>query len=205
MFSRLIRIDGLNIWKGLSHVGCKKTAYVEALRVFCGELEKKTQNIIELLYKENWKEYAAEVHAVKGGLAGIGAWETALIASELENACNRASYAFCFEYSPKAVEDMKALALLLKKVVFPPENEQILEEVSFEFLKAKFNELYKACISGDAEAVNKITSELKTKSFGVNEKDQSLNELIKKACMYAENLDYHLVVSELRNQPNLIN
>ena len=109
VFSQLSRIDGLDYWEGLTRVGCNQEEYAEALRLFCTDLENKYAGIDEFLGKENWKNYTDEIHAVKGGLAGIGAWLLAQKMKNLEDAARNGDYAFCREKTGSALNEMELI------------------------------------------------------------------------------------------------
>jgi HPt (histidine-containing phosphotransfer) domain-containing protein len=194
LFSQLIRIDGLDIWNGLSHVGCNRTAYIETLKVFCRELEKKTAAAASLLEKESWKDYTITIHALKGGLAGIGAWEIAREAWELEDAAWKRNYQACHEQTDGLLKKILELGIALRSTDLfnrddlPKEK----ENVPLAYLTEKLNALHWACFSGNSIAAEAIVRELETKTF-----DEETDVVIETICESVGNLDYDLVIKDL--------
>ena len=200
VFSQLIRIKDLDIWEGLTHVGCKQEVYADALRLFYRDLEKKCTSVKEFLKNENWKDYAAAVHAIKGGLAGIGAWRLAQDAKELEDAAGKEDYGFCRETSGKLLEDMEKFSEALKSSALFETGTIEKEQVSLDFLEKKLSELYLYCSFGSSTEAEALAKELKTKSFG-----EEIDTIIDTICTHVENLDYHLALKILAEQPYIMN
>ena len=196
VFSQLIRIDGLDIWEGLSHIGCRQDVYADALRLFCKDLEKKCTSLGGFLAKENWKDYSAAVHAIKGGLAGIGAWRLAQKAKELENALQKEDYRFCREESSEVLEEIAQFTNTLRSTALFAEEKIEREQVSPDYLEKKLSELYMFCSCGNSTEADVLARELKTKICG-GEPDCIVDTI----CTLVENLDYHLVLQILSEQP----
>jgi len=196
LYSQLIRIEELNIWEGLSHVGCSREVYADALRIFSRELKKRASALAEHLERENWKDYTAVIHAVKGGLAGIGAWELARKSRQLEDAAREKNYQFCKKNSGKALEDMKKLISSLEATVLFEETATKREQASIDYLKKKLKELYSACSSGNSVEADALAGELKTKTI-----NEETDDMVSTICTHVENLDYHLVLQILSEYP----
>ena len=202
LFSQLIRLENIDLWKGLIHVGCNREVYADVLRVFCRELEKKIPVLAGFLEQENWKEYTAAMHAVKGTLGGIGAWKLAKRAEILEDASRKENYGFCREASGKALEEMEELAASLRSTaLFAEEAEKEKSQVSRkhvsrDFLEEKLNDLYWLCSTGSSAEADALAGELKTVTYTTE-----TDTLIAEVCTHVENLDYHLVLQLLGEQP----
>ena len=196
VFSQLIRIDGLDIWDGLSHVGCSQDVYADALRLFCRDLEKKCSDFGVSLQNENWKGFTATVHAIKGGLAGIGAWQLSAKAKELEDAVRAADYGFCKINSPNVLKDLELFTGRLKASALFAEEKIEKEQVSVDYLEKKLGELYQYCSHGSSEEADNLARELRAKTSG-GETDGIVDTI----CTHVENLDYHLVIQVLAGQP----
>ena len=196
LYSQLIRIESLDIWKGLAHVGCRKEVYADALRLFCGDLENITKPLMEFMEQEKWEEYSAAIHALKGGLAGIGAWELARKASDLENASQKKDHQFCRANSTAMFSEITELAESLKSTALFDEVIIKKEQVQVDFLEKNLNELYWACSSGKSVEADALAKELQTKICG-GEIDNTVTAI----CTHIANLDYHLVIQILENQP----
>ena len=196
VFSQLIRIDGLDIWEGLAHVGCNQEVYAEALRNFCKDLESKCSILKEFLQNENWKDYSATVHAIKGGLAGIGTWELSQKARELEDAARDEDYEFCLKKSDEVLKELEQFIGSLKSTALFAKETIDREQVSSDYLEKKLSELYLFCSSGNSVEADMLARELRTKTCG-GETDNIVDAI----CTHVENLDYHLVIQMLAKLP----
>ncbi|MDR2702025.1 MAG: Hpt domain-containing protein [Spirochaetaceae bacterium] len=192
LFNQLIRIEGLDIWSGLSHVGCSRIAYVETLRVFCMELGKKTAAAALFLERENWKEYATTVHALKGGLAGIGAWKIAQETWYLEDASWKGNYKFCHEQTDGVLKKILEFDIALRSTILFNREEMPKENAPLVYLIEKLNALHLACSSGNSTDAEALVKELETKTF-----DAETDAMIAAVCEFVESLDYDLVIKSL--------
>ena len=199
VFSQLIRIDGLDIWDGLAHVGCNKEVYADALRLFYRDLENKHNDIKKFLRDEKWKDYTAALHAIKGGLAGIGAWELSQKAKELEDAARNEDYEFCRKNSSKVLKKLVRFTGKLKSSALFAGVKTEREQVSIDYLKEKLGELYQHCSTGNSEEAEALAKELKTKVYGGS------FDIVNVICTHVENLDYHLALQILAEQPYIKN
>ena len=196
VYSQLIRIDGLDIWEGLIHVGCSQEVYAEALRHFCRDLENKCNVLEEFFQNENWKDYSATVHAIKGGLAGVGAWELSQKAMELEDAVRKEDYEYCRKRSIELQKRMNQFIGTLKSTELFAEETIEKERVSIDYIEKKLDELYLFCSSGNSTEADTLVRDLRRKTCG-GETDSIIDTI----CTYVENLDYHLVLQTLEKQP----
>ena len=200
VFSQLIRINGLDIWEGLAHMGCSREVYADALKTFCGDLEKKSVSLAGFVKKENWKDYTAAAHAIKGGLAGIGAWVLAQEIRELEEDSQKGNYDICRKNTGKVLKKIGNFAIELRSNVLFAEETTPKERVSLDYLKKRLNELYLCCFSGKSSEADALAKELKTKTCG-----KKIDALVGTICTHVENLDYHLVLQALAGQPFIKN
>jgi HPt (histidine-containing phosphotransfer) domain-containing protein len=145
IFSQLNRIEGLDYWEGLAHVGCSQKVYAETLRIFCTDLEKKCASLKEFHENENWKSYIAGVHAIKGGLAGIGAWLLEQKVKKLEDAARSEDYEFCRENTGNVLRELEHFAGVLKSSALFDEEEIEQEQVTSDYMEKKLGELYQFC------------------------------------------------------------
>ena len=206
LFSRLFRLKNLDIWEGLNYVGCNKEVYADILRLFLGDLEKKSAALEGFLKQEDWKKYYTEIHALKGGLAGIGAWELSEKAGRLEDAARKENYRFCLETSGEILEEMGEFAVTLKAALFSSEDtkqeksgsgEQYpRKQVSLDFLAERLNELYIFCSSGDSIKADALVNKLKNTTHS-KDVDIFMNEIY----TYVKNLDYDPVIKLLADKP----
>ena len=196
VFSQLIRIDGLDIWDGLGHVGCSQEVYTDALRLFCRDLENKCKDLKEFFQNESWNEYTATAHAIKGGLAGVGAWVLSGKVKELEDAMREENYEFCKKETALVIKNIEQFISAIKGTALFAREEVIKEQVSLEYLENKLSELYLYCSLGSSEEADVLARELKTKTYG-----GEIDSIVEEVCTHVENLDYHLVLQILAEQP----
>jgi HPt (histidine-containing phosphotransfer) domain-containing protein len=192
LFNQLILIDGLDVWEGLSHVGCNRAVYAGALRLFCVDVEKRTLAANGFLEKENWKEYASAVHSLKGGFSSLGAWKIARQALELEAAAREKKYAMCREQSKKAFAVMQAFAAALRAADLFRREENQKEKTSHAFLAKKLKSLRLACATGNCADADGIAKELRSKTV-----DKKTDTFLETICGYIENVDYDLAIKDI--------
>ena len=75
------------------------------------------------------------------------------------------------------------------------------EEVSFDYLKEQLNELYTACCTGNSEKTNALAKKLRTKTCPGESTELISDSMLDTICNDLENLDYHLVLELLAQQP----
>ncbi|MDR0599087.1 MAG: Hpt domain-containing protein [Treponema sp.] len=200
LYNQLIRIDGLDVWEGLSHVGLNRRVYADALRLFCGELEQKTRAVSAALETENWKEYAQALHAVKGALAGVGAWELAQRTQEIEAAFRKGDYARSRAEMGVCVEALRKFSSALRStLLFTREVEKPREEASIPYLKEKLEQLKTACSTGNSVDADALGKELAAKTF----LDEETDKFVERIRAYIENFDYDLVLEAIAGSPFL--
>jgi len=192
LFNRLILIDDLDIWEGLSHVGCNRTVYAETLRLFCTDVEKRTLAAHGFLENENWKDYTTSVHALKGGFSSLGAWKIARQAMELENAAWKKNYHICREQSREVFTIMQAFVIALRAAGLFQREEQPKEKAPLAFFADKLRDLRLACSTGNCAIADNIVRELRSKTF-----DEKTDALAETLCGFIENVDYDLVIKDI--------
>ena len=65
--------SAISISKGLVYVGGNKKAYYEVMEIFVSSSEKKREQLISFVDKEDWDSYVIDVHALKSASLAIGA------------------------------------------------------------------------------------------------------------------------------------
>ncbi|MDR2661764.1 MAG: Hpt domain-containing protein [Treponema sp.] len=197
LYSQLIGIDGLDMWEGLSHVGYSREGYADALRLFCGEFEKQLSLAVSAAESNNWKDYTFALHAVKGLLAGIGAWGLSRKALELENASRQGNYELCRRDGGAAVKEMEALAEALRATaLFDGTGGESREEASPDTLTEKLRALAGACAAGNSAEAETLAKELRGKTFGAE-----ADEFVETLCACVDTMDYDRVLQALRDRP----
>jgi HPt (histidine-containing phosphotransfer) domain-containing protein len=200
LYSQLIGINGLDLWEGLSYVGCNRKVYADTLKLFCEDFEKKLPLAVSSLESNNWKEYTFALHSVRGALAGIGAWELAQKAQELEHASRNGDYELCHRDTGAALSEMESFARALRATVLFDETEwEAPTSASPDFLEEKLAALAGACASGHAADAETLAKELRGKTFDT---DTETGEFVETLCAYVDTLDYDIVLKLLDDHSN---
>jgi HPt (histidine-containing phosphotransfer) domain-containing protein len=107
LFGELSRIEILDLWEGMSHVGNTPELYYDSLRRFYEEFNAHAAVLEEALEKENWKDYTIHIHAFKGAFANLGVETLRSWAYGLETASKEGDYDKCRLETPKILEAMR--------------------------------------------------------------------------------------------------
>jgi HPt (histidine-containing phosphotransfer) domain-containing protein len=200
LFTKLIHIDGLDIWDGLSRVRCNRGAYAEGLRLFCQDAETQMAALKAALAEEDWKTYTLACHGLKGILAGIGAGELSQRALELERAAQQGDYGVCRSGTAPVLEILGGLAAALRFALSSAgENPRVRQKASVDFLEEKLDMLHRACSTGASREADSLAGELRTKTFD----DAATDAFVEQLSAYVENLDYDLVLKSIEERrPN---
>jgi HPt (histidine-containing phosphotransfer) domain-containing protein len=104
-----IKINGLNIERGLAMSGGKKERYLKILSLFYKDGLEKIKEIKLCLETNNIQLYVVHVHALKSASAIIGAEKLSAEAEELETAGKHGNSAFIYSHSNTFIVEMEAL------------------------------------------------------------------------------------------------
>jgi HPt (histidine-containing phosphotransfer) domain-containing protein len=107
LFGELSRIEILDLWKGMSHVGNSLELYYDSLRRFYEEFNIHVADLTENLEREDWKNYTIRIHAFKGAFANLGVEILRSWAYDLEMSSGDGDYDKCRADTPKIIEAMK--------------------------------------------------------------------------------------------------
>jgi CheY-like chemotaxis protein len=114
-WNQIEKIKGLSVQAGLGSTSDQLDIYERSLNLTIREIEKCERNLINFLTAEDMRNFAIEVHSMKGTLANIGATELSTLAQKLENAAGGADSAFCTSNLPSFLEALGALKTNLTK------------------------------------------------------------------------------------------
>lgn len=99
---------------GVAGVGYREKSYLNILRVAVGEGKKKMPLIQKYFDEKDMENYAIEVHALKSGMAGIGAMRLSQMAKEHETAAKEGNYAYIeahlyelLDYYQKVIDEIE--------------------------------------------------------------------------------------------------
>jgi len=119
LFGELSRIEILDLWEGMSHVGNSLELYYDSLRRFYEEFNTHVTNLKETFEREDWKNYTIRIHAFKGAFANLGIETLRSWAYDLEIASKNEEYDKCRLDTPKIVEAMMDFWNKLGKTSLP--------------------------------------------------------------------------------------
>jgi HPt (histidine-containing phosphotransfer) domain-containing protein len=119
LFGELSRIEILDLWEGMSHVGNSPEIYYDTLRRFYGEFNRYAAGFIESFKTEDWKNYTVRIHAFKGAFANLGVENLRSWAYELETASREGDYGKCRRDTPQIMEAMEDFWNSLGKTSLP--------------------------------------------------------------------------------------
>jgi HPt (histidine-containing phosphotransfer) domain-containing protein len=197
LFTRLIHIESLDIWDGLSRVRCSRAAYGEGLRLFCKDAEAQISSLKAALAEEDWNAYTLACHGLKGILAGIGAGDLSQRALELERAARQGDYGVCGSGAAPLMELLNGLVAALRFALSSAaEKPRVRQRASVNFLEEKLDMLHRACSTGASSEADSLVGELRTKTFD----DAATDAFVDQLSAHVENLDYDLVLKSIEER-----
>jgi CheY-like chemotaxis protein len=166
---REVKIDGIDIARGVFLSGGTMENYLDILTVYCKDGLEKIRNIETCLESGNLNLYTIHVHALKSASANIGANSLSEKAKELESAGERGDLDFIYSRTP---EFMSGLDLLIKKIseeleingkgaYLQPGSAEEEGLFNIESIRDQLYELKKAIEILDAGAINRTIEEMK--------------------------------------------
>jgi signal transduction histidine kinase/CheY-like chemotaxis protein/HPt (histidine-containing phosphotransfer) domain-containing protein len=153
-----IKIDGLDVKKGISMTGGTFESYAQTLTAFHKDGLKKIEEIKKCLETDNYPLYTTYVHALKSASASLGALDLSEQAKALEIAGRQEDSSFVRLRNPNFLISLEMLlnnigtALNSVKKQEPP--------LDFEALKSELCKLKEAFDIFDFGAINEITGNL---------------------------------------------
>ncbi len=107
--------EDLNLRAGIGH--CQTTKdYLNALSVFVRSISEKSDEIEQLLQKEDWKSYTLRVHSLKSIARLVGADALSDLAAALETAGEQTDVDRIKEETPALLEQYRAFSPLLAHI-----------------------------------------------------------------------------------------
>ncbi len=102
-------IDGIDLAQGLSHMGEQEDVYEDCIRIFTRRLPETVEKLEAFLTAGDAKNFAIEVHGLKGSLNNIGAAALGKQAEALELRAKEEDMAFCEANLPELENGVAAL------------------------------------------------------------------------------------------------
>jgi CheY-like chemotaxis protein len=193
ILEELGQIEGLDVQRGLSHVGDDSSTYIMILQQFCTEFDGYLEEIRRFTAEENWKEYSIRLHAMKGVFANIGMDFLSTWAYKLEQASRNQEYGICIGETEGICYEMYRFREKLLKTSLMNGGEAVVRAaVSAEVVREKLDALVEACTSGDSDKADSLAAELDRMSCG-----EALDAVLKEISGLVASLDYDLVIDKI--------
>ncbi len=160
---RKIKIDGVDVEKGLAISGGKGTHYVRTITMFYEDGFEKIKEIRNCVEIGDMQLYATHVHGLKSAAASIGALAVSEEAKALEAAWRENNQVYINEHNAKFLMDLEALLHNIGKLLDDIETMKKKAgggHVDMETLKAELAKLKTAMESFDSETIDSATNAL---------------------------------------------
>lgn len=186
LLQELSLIEGLDPVEGLSHLGNNREGYLKALRQYYDGHEGYRDAILGDLGKEDWKDYAIRVHAVKGVFAALGVRKLADWAYTLEQAAKGGDTGTCLVETGPFCEAMDAFCAALSETSLAGEPEEGEKTAATaEFVREQLELLRTACINCSSDDADALAVTLGKLSCG-----EGTDTALRKICRLIESYDY---------------
>jgi signal transduction histidine kinase/CheY-like chemotaxis protein/HPt (histidine-containing phosphotransfer) domain-containing protein len=153
-----LRINGIDVKKGLAMAGGVLKRYMQTLAIFHTDCVQKNDEIRKSFEAKNYALYIIHVHALKSAAANIGANDLSEKAKTLEKAGKDKNYSFIKSHTPKFLTTLEILLSDISDVLSANKNQK--GSVDFELLKLELDKLKEALSVLDPIAIDKATSAL---------------------------------------------
>jgi HPt (histidine-containing phosphotransfer) domain-containing protein len=155
-----MKIDGINVKKGISLTGGTLKGYMQTLTVFHKDGFQKIGEIKKSLEAGDYPLYATYVHALKSALANIGASELSESAKALEFAGKQKNTAFISSNNVQFLTNLETTLNNLENVLSSDYNDWHKASIDFELLKSELNRLKEALEFLDSAAIDNMINGL---------------------------------------------
>jgi len=182
---RKIKIDGVDVEKGLAMSGGKGTHYIRTITMFYEDGFEKIKEIRNCMEIGDMQLYATHVHGLKSASASIGAAAVSEEAKALEAASKENNQIYINEHNAKFLMDLEALLHNIGKLLDDIEAMKKKtggSRVDTETLKIELAKLKTAMENFDSETIDSATNTLieyeQAEHFGESIKTVLQNVLI---------------------------
>ncbi|MCL1956450.1 MAG: ATP-binding protein [Fibromonadales bacterium] len=152
-----IKIDGVDVKKGIIMTGGTFESYVQTLAVFHKDGLKKIEEIKQCLETDNYSLYTTYVHALKSASASLGALDLSEQAKALEIAGRQEDSSFIRLNNPDFLTSLETILNDIGTALNSVKQETSLD---FDLLKSELCKLKEAFDAFDFGAINEITGNL---------------------------------------------
>jgi signal transduction histidine kinase/DNA-binding response OmpR family regulator len=153
-----IKIDGVDVKKGISMTGGTFESYAQTLAAFYKDGLKKIEEIKKCLETDNYPLYTTYVHALKSASASLGAFDLSEQAKALEIAGRQEDSSFIRLQNPKFLTSLEMLLNNIGTALNSTKKQEA--PVDFEVLKSELCKLKEAFDVFDFGAINEIAGNL---------------------------------------------
>ena len=192
---RKIKIDGVDVEKGLAMSGGKGTHYIRTITMFYEDGFEKIKEIRNCMEIGDMQLYATHVHGLKSASASIGAAAVSEEARALEAACKENNQIYINEHNAKFLMNLEALLHNIGKLLDDIEAMKKKTgggHIDTEKLKIELAKLKTAMENFDSETIDSATNTLieyeQAEHFGesiktilqnvlIGEYDEALNQI----------------------------
>jgi len=153
-----IKIEGVDVEKGISMTGGAFENYIQTLAVFYKDGLEKIAEIKKCLETDNYPLYTTYVHALKSASASIGAYDLSEQAKELEVAGRQEDSQFIKLHNLRFLTSLEALLTHIDTAIAGLKNAEL--PLDFETLKCELCKLKEAFDVFDFGTINEIAENL---------------------------------------------
>jgi CheY-like chemotaxis protein/HPt (histidine-containing phosphotransfer) domain-containing protein len=164
----LIRIDGIDVKKGVATIGGNVQNYLQTLGVFAKDGREKTGQIMAALAKDDLALYAIRVHALKSAAANVGAISLSEAARDLEVAGKAKDTAFISANNGKLLTSLETLLANVDAALAPINAEAANVSVDIGAIKDELVKLKTSIDRMDIGAINDAAKCLRDFSNAAN-------------------------------------
>jgi CheY-like chemotaxis protein/anti-sigma regulatory factor (Ser/Thr protein kinase) len=191
LLSELDRIEGLDVWSGISGVGGAKRAYINILLQACSEMTGYVCAIRDAFEKYDWDDYAIRMHAMKSAFANIGAGKISRWALDLESASKNGDISKCEKETGPICDAMTEFHEALLKTSLIPAYDRRKKKIARDivYIEEKLEKLKESCLDGMSDEADQIASELADTSF-----DEHMEESLCEIRRQVNSYDYEIAV-----------
>ena len=154
----VLHIDGINVEKGLLHVGGEISLLFETLAVFCDDGHEKAKRIQDALAAGDLHTYTVHVHALKSAAANVGASALSTVAQKLEMAGIREDAAYIKKHNEDFLRSLEKLLSAIKSTLAMQEREN---QIDMDAFREELLRLKTALENMDAHSIKIIGNKLK--------------------------------------------
>ncbi|MCL2146894.1 MAG: ATP-binding protein [Synergistaceae bacterium] len=159
--SETIKIEGVDVNKGIAAVGGKIKNYFNTLSVFHEDGTQKIKDIVICLEKEDLALYTTYVHALKSATANIGATTLSKVAENLEIAGKNGDMDFIETHGAQFLTNFEALLDNIKAVLSEESRKESGDFIDYGRLEAALSKLETALDVFDSVMIKQAVSELR--------------------------------------------